>query len=560
MPIEVTPQPSAPTRRQLRELERQAQLDKAAASAAATAAASAAARTEEPVGPVAPAAVVAPAAAPLTRRERRDAEREALARSAREAAEASARVAAAAPHLFASPTVQPAAPVVEAEAVVEPAPTAAPLTRRERRAAEAAAAASSRPARPAASMAAPATGLGAADSVDSAAPVASTAPADSALATVTPLPVSATAKIDADAQDDERGDSASEQTPAEEPLAPVTPISARFETVDLEDEDVVPIAPLDEPEVEIPSAFRHDASESVDRARLRIRTVHRNRATASVGRVGGGVVALSFLAGTVVLGAGSAAALGAIGQQDHAKQEAQLEAQGQQLTVGTEEVTSDVERDSAAPAAVTQIGTATAMNLATGVSLADATTFTNDLTANVQWPFPVGTKMTDGYGPRSGIAGANDFHAGVDFTPGEGTPVGVIADGVINKIDLTGGSTYGNYIEVEHVINGVRVTSLYGHLQTGSVVVQEGQTVHTGDELAKVGNTGLSTGPHLHLEIRLNGEASVNPIDFLRKLNVGGINVTLPTSRPAPFALADFKRLPQAEALAYLNANFPTVG
>ena len=72
----------------------------------------------------------------------------------------------------------------------------------------------------------------------------------------------------------------------------------------------------------------------------------------------------------------------------------------------------------------------------------------------------------------------------------------------------TGG--YGNMIEIDH---GNGLSTRYGHLS--AILVSEGQTISAGSLIGRVGSTGRSTGPHLHYEVRVNGEA-VDPQRFLR--------------------------------------------
>lgn len=81
---------------------------------------------------------------------------------------------------------------------------------------------------------------------------------------------------------------------------------------------------------------------------------------------------------------------------------------------------------------------------------------------------------------------------------------------VIVAVESNSRSGYGSYVVVDH---GGGYTSLYSHMQFGSVRVSVGQEVTVGQVLGLVGSTGLSTGPHLHFEIRVNGEA-VNPLDY----------------------------------------------
>ena len=73
----------------------------------------------------------------------------------------------------------------------------------------------------------------------------------------------------------------------------------------------------------------------------------------------------------------------------------------------------------------------------------------------------------------------------------------------------TNGGGYGRMLEVDH---GFGITTVYGHLN--SIRVKKGQAVERGDVIATVGNTGQSTGPHLHFELRADGYP-VNPLDYL---------------------------------------------
>ena len=83
---------------------------------------------------------------------------------------------------------------------------------------------------------------------------------------------------------------------------------------------------------------------------------------------------------------------------------------------------------------------------------------------------------------------------------------------VVAKSGLTG---YGNYVVLEHIgDDGSTFYTLYGHLTNGSIQVTVGETVEQGRVLGIMGSTGNSTGPHLHFEIRINGEA-VDPLPYL---------------------------------------------
>jgi murein DD-endopeptidase MepM/ murein hydrolase activator NlpD len=121
-------------------------------------------------------------------------------------------------------------------------------------------------------------------------------------------------------------------------------------------------------------------------------------------------------------------------------------------------------------------------------------------TPRVVWPVDP-SRISDGFGPRSApCGGCSSVHDGIDFNPGAGAPIVSLADGVV--ITATeGGGGLGAYVEVQHNIDGVLVTSLYAHMQYGSIQVATGQRVSAGDPIGAVGSTGQSTGPHLHLEM-----------------------------------------------------------
>lgn len=148
-----------------------------------------------------------------------------------------------------------------------------------------------------------------------------------------------------------------------------------------------------------------------------------------------------------------------------------------------------------------------------------ASTFSNNPTSAVQWPFPVGVPISDGFGPREspgGIGSTN--HKGVDFTPGEGSPISAIADGVVRLVQETDQGGLGVYVVIDHVIDGQQVSSWYGHMLSGSPLVQEGQAVVVGQQIGSVGNTGVSTGAHTHLEVHI-GDTPVDPYAFIATRN-----------------------------------------
>lgn len=120
---------------------------------------------------------------------------------------------------------------------------------------------------------------------------------------------------------------------------------------------------------------------------------------------------------------------------------------------------------------------------------------------------PVTGTISSRYGVSSSIRASN--HTGLDIAATKGTPIKVVADGVITFAEYNG--SYGNLVKVEH---GNGLETWYAH--TSKINVKVGQNVNAGDVIALVGNTGNSTGPHLHLEVRINGK-HVNPQKYLYK-------------------------------------------
>lgn len=115
---------------------------------------------------------------------------------------------------------------------------------------------------------------------------------------------------------------------------------------------------------------------------------------------------------------------------------------------------------------------------------------------------PVGGPVTSTFGARWGR-----LHAGLDIAPPEGTPIRAAAGGTVAIAGPTGG--YGNYTCLDH---GSGLSTCYAH--QSSIGVRVGERVATGQVIGAVGNTGFSTGPHLHFETRVNG-APVNPMGYL---------------------------------------------
>lgn len=134
-----------------------------------------------------------------------------------------------------------------------------------------------------------------------------------------------------------------------------------------------------------------------------------------------------------------------------------------------------------------------------GESLPDDATMDRLSLGELEWTVPVqGTKSSDfGYREHP-VAGEVAFHYGVDIAADTGTEIRAFAAGTV---EFTGESTtYGKYFQIDHG-NGVK--TLYAHCDT--VEVSEGETVELGQRIATVGDTGLTTGSHLHFELSVAG-------------------------------------------------------
>jgi murein DD-endopeptidase MepM/ murein hydrolase activator NlpD len=135
-------------------------------------------------------------------------------------------------------------------------------------------------------------------------------------------------------------------------------------------------------------------------------------------------------------------------------------------------------------------------------------------TGAVRWPFPYAVPITDGWGERvSPCRGCSTFHQALDFTPGAGAPIYAIADGVVSHAEVTDGGL-GNFVTIDHLINGVRIGSTYAHMQWGSSPLTVGSVVKVGDFVGLVGETGSAVGAHLHFELTVEG-TKVDPFAWL---------------------------------------------
>jgi len=179
---------------------------------------------------------------------------------------------------------------------------------------------------------------------------------------------------------------------------------------------------------------------------------------------------------------------------------------------------------SAAPAATVVGGTDDAFTATTPQQIMLAQTskgagaFTNDINGTIQWPFASGVPISGVFGHRIAPCsnGCSSDHKGVDFAPGLGAPIQAIADGVVREA-VNSDTGLGVHLVIDHVIDGQLVTSVYGHMLPGSLRVQVGDAVKVGTQIGQVGNTGASTGPHLHLEIHVADGTPVDPFAWLKE-------------------------------------------
>jgi len=132
----------------------------------------------------------------------------------------------------------------------------------------------------------------------------------------------------------------------------------------------------------------------------------------------------------------------------------------------------------------------------------------------VRSPFPGPVRMSSGFGYRAAPCGAcSSLHQGLDFNPGMGAPIGAVAAGTV-RVSGTYFS-YGSTVIIDHVIEGRRVSTLYGHMIPGSSPLQAGDTVEAGQFIGSVGSSGVSTGAHLHLEVLMDGVTPIDPEAWL---------------------------------------------
>ncbi|MGI9337681.1 MAG: M23 family metallopeptidase [Gammaproteobacteria bacterium] len=126
--------------------------------------------------------------------------------------------------------------------------------------------------------------------------------------------------------------------------------------------------------------------------------------------------------------------------------------------------------------------------------------------------------QSSGFGVRKDpFTGRRAFHAGYDYAAAVGSTVVAAASGIVTHSGRLG--LYGNVVRIDH---GRGVSTLYGHMHT--IYARERQYVNKGDAIGEVGNTGRSSGPHLHYEVRINGKprpvrSQINKLNKQRQIN-----------------------------------------
>lgn len=158
------------------------------------------------------------------------------------------------------------------------------------------------------------------------------------------------------------------------------------------------------------------------------------------------------------------------------------------------------------------------LKLTYGVSQGFRYSVTN--AGKIRWPFPVVVPISSGFGGRvAPCFGCSSYHQGLDFNPTEGTPFYSVAAGTVSQVtdDAWG---LGKWVVIDHKVGDYSFQSLYAHMIRDSTGVRVGQQVQAGDYIGRVGNSGTSTGAHLHFEILVDG-TPVDPFDWLKRHTKG---------------------------------------
>ena len=141
-------------------------------------------------------------------------------------------------------------------------------------------------------------------------------------------------------------------------------------------------------------------------------------------------------------------------------------------------------------------------------------------TKGLAYPMPIDTEITSGYGPRTGEY--SGMHHGADFGAPLGTPIYAFADGTVVDARDQGVDGFGGWVVILHQIEGKEMSTVYGHEDPGGVMVKTGDQVKAGQQIARVGNSGQSGGPHMHFELhngnRMNGMGDIDPEPWTEKV------------------------------------------
>jgi len=216
-----------------------------------------------------------------------------------------------------------------------------------------------------------------------------------------------------------------------------------------------------------------------------------------------------LLIGAMAAGATAAAAHTATSHTETPKPESVLTANASSLLGGA---------DNGEPRGVQVIAVQPAANVAAhNEELAKGEAFAQERAqreARLQQPLyvmPTHGIFTSNFGYRWGV-----LHAGIDLANSIGTPIYAVSDGVVVDAGPTAG--YGMWVKLRHADGTV---TLYGHVNT--TLVNVGERVMAGDQIATMGNRGNSTGPHLHFEVLQGGTERIDPVPWLaqRGLSVG---------------------------------------
>ena len=142
------------------------------------------------------------------------------------------------------------------------------------------------------------------------------------------------------------------------------------------------------------------------------------------------------------------------------------------------------------------------------LELAQSGIQTTYIGGQLAWPVPGYTRITSPYGTRlHPILGRYKLHTGVDISAPLGANFIAVNDGIVVKAEYNG--NYGNMVMINH---GGGISTLYAH--GSEILVKAGEQVTRGQPVLKIGSTGLSTGPHAHFEVRING-STVDPLPYI---------------------------------------------